>query len=709
MKQYNLEKLDNLKEDIQRYYDETTTDTNTQAVDLYNTLNTLSKSVNSVTDKVAVMSDMITDLRVLNGTAKNSYSLSLIPIAENNGLTINNDRIELAKTNSKLKEITSKLCSISSNTSYTVRGEDNSSVNIEELIKNDSKTTILFSNSNYEASLNLRYSTFEQINTITLSLSLESEAYPYINSIQYIDINNEIQEVIILNNNSRSLDLDENRVLGNNYEISINAIQTNQIIINFSSRTSNKVSFKSIKTYYNSYVTSGNIILGPINSNSPILKLAIDSSSISTGCTLEISVDKQSWTTTTNSSSMIVNDAKKIVSFNTINELSFKGEDVYNIYIRITLKASELNEDIVPVFMTLRENNSVSPDVLGSISNDQISAYRYKNSDFKYGSYSYTNYVDFNSINLSKIETVSVNGITKCLGLIDSDYSISNKTKNASNIGIELKHLRLPSKEILDATTYDVSNAKLLDIYLREIKATINSTSKNNMCFTLKVKEDIYKIVTESKLSIDIDLTTPFVKNSSATLIAVPYEDLYIKNSIGELVRKVSKESLVVYSNLYFLNLVNILFEPIKVKGFQYSTLYPIAELSEGEYGLLDGKILTSGEKILEVEGYELLESVIKHSKIVSYENGNYIKRLDDNFNYYHQQIEQSDVLKTVIKLDKVSIQKGTLELYEYTDGLNETYISDTSSNKKYLNVGTNESPIYILTDEDDLNTYLQE
>ena len=60
------------------------------------------------------------------------------------------------------------------------------------------------------------------------------------------------------------------------------------------------------------------------------------------------------------------------------------------------------------------------------------------------------------------------------------------------------------------------------------------------------IAEDVYTIISkESKKSIQIDLTTPFVLNSSSTLINVPFEDILIKNSIGEVVEEVKKETLL--------------------------------------------------------------------------------------------------------------------------------------------------------------------
>lgn len=227
------------------------------------------------------------------------------------------------------------------------------------------------------------------------------------------------------------------------------------------------------------------------------------------------------------------------------------------------------------------------------------------------------------------------------------------------------------------------------------------------------IAEDIYTITgSQSKKSLKLDLTTPFVINSSATIINVNFEDINIKNSIGEIVAEIKKEDLLTIEDEdsinYFLNLVDILFDPIEIEGFVYSKLYPLKELNDNEYGLLDGKIITGKDVIVTMKGYELLKSVVDVNKVVNYYNGNYIKRLDDNFTYYHEQYHSTNDLKSVIKLDNVAIEKGSLYLEEYLED-GEQYTSDTTNNTKFLNVNTKENPKYIITDETNPDEYLQE
>lgn len=227
------------------------------------------------------------------------------------------------------------------------------------------------------------------------------------------------------------------------------------------------------------------------------------------------------------------------------------------------------------------------------------------------------------------------------------------------------------------------------------------------------IAEDIYTITSkDSKKSLELDLTTPFVLNSAATIINVPFEDIIIKNSIGAVITEIKKEELLTIvedtDTHYFINLVDILFDPLIVTGYKYSKLYPLRELEDNEYGLKNGKVITGKDVIVEVIGYELLKTEVDVNKVVNYTNGNYIKRLDDDFTYYHEQIIDSDNISTVIKLDNVSIERGSLVLREYF-GEGESYNSTSEDNRRYLNVGTEEAPNYIIIDEANSNIFIQE
>ena len=228
------------------------------------------------------------------------------------------------------------------------------------------------------------------------------------------------------------------------------------------------------------------------------------------------------------------------------------------------------------------------------------------------------------------------------------------------------------------------------------------------------IAEDIYTITSVlSKKSIELDLTTPFVLNSAATIINVPFEDITIKNSIGTIVAEIKKEELLTIvedpDTYYFVNLVDILFEPLVVEGYKYSKLYPLRELADDEYGLKNGMVVTGKDVIVNVSGYELLKTEVDVNKVVNYTNGNYVKRLDDDFTYYNEQIINGSDIYTIIKLDNVSIERGSLILEEYNNNSGEDYTSTPEDERRFLNVNTEDTPMYVIVDEDNPNNYLQE
>lgn len=485
-----LDKISNLKETVSSLYEETTRDVNTSATNTYNTLNTVLSGVTTVKNKISVLSDMFTDLRVLNGSAKSLVSLSSLPIIENKGIKIINDKITLdtlVKTN---KEISIKDSSIASVENYLLLTNDNKKTNIDNFLKSSIDTKVSFKNTRYTFTLNLRYTSLEQLNSIELQLGMFTESYPIINSIKYIDKDSIEQKVVILNTNTLNYDLDYNREVDNKYVLDITPITTNQLMIEFTSKTTSSIIFKDVKTYFKTEVNKGELILGPIHTQKPLLKLALDCEALTTGCTFELSTDLDYWLSL-DSSSIITNDTStKILSFNTVNSKSIKtDEDIYTFYIKIGIESSVLsNEDLdINIYKTVREDNTINNDTLMLVEDNLYSAYKLKSSDFIHGSYHYVENLNIKDMNLENIEYLEINGVTKVRGLVDTKYSITDSNNNnTGSVGAELKVKRLGSEGIIESTQYDVANSKIYDIYPREISNTINTREKDNLCFMLK-------------------------------------------------------------------------------------------------------------------------------------------------------------------------------------------------------------------------------
>lgn len=728
MNRHILSNISSLKENISTFYDTTTTKVNEKAVETYNTIEKTTSEISKVRDKISVLSDMFTDLRVLNGTSKNLTYLSSLPVVENKGIRIHNDTFNLDTLVKSLKEFSVKDSSISSLEKYTLNTLDNKRTSIDSFLKNNIDTLVTFPTTRYTFSLNLRYDNLEQINNIEIQLGLLTESFPIISSIKYIDKNNVEQNAIILNNTELNYDLDYNREIDNKYSLDISPILTDQLNIEFTSKVGSSVTLKNIKTYLKKEVTNGEVILGPIHINNPLLKLALDADDFSTGLKFSFSTDLDYWLPLDLSSIISPETNRKILSFNTINSNSIKSEeDIYSFYIKVEITSELLTNEDLPtdIYETRREDNSINNDKLNIIEDNLFSAYKVKNSDFIHGEYQYIENLNTKSFNFSNVEYIECNGKSKVLGLIESPYSITNEN-NISNggIGAELKYKRLNSEKVNSSTQYDLANSKIFDIYLRDINSTINTKEKSNICLSLKRKvdnkgidipEDTYLIVSkDSRKSLQIDLTTPFILNSSSTIINVPYEDIIIRDSLGEVVYKEDKDNLLTIEELneigestkyYFINLVDILFEPIEVEGYTYNKLYPLVALGDKEYGLERGRIITGKDILVNIKGKELIKTEVEVIKVVNYINGNYFKRIDDNFTYYDEQTIGDVALQNIVKLNNVSIEKGSIQIEEYYEDKTR-YTSNPSSSFKFINVNTEEDPAYLDVDD---NTYLQE
>lgn len=702
--------LDTIKESIASNFEEETKRTNSLATKTYNTLADISEKITTVKDKVSVLGDMLTDLRVLNGSAKNVIYLSSLNIVEKRNVLINDDKFELNLINTNLRNISTSLSSLSSKQSYRIKNRNNKKAYLEDLLRSDEETTIEFDSTSYNFNLNLRYNNLEHVNTIVLGLGILTESYPEIVSIKYINEKNELKEATILNTNSRNYSTDENRVKDNLYTLSITPIVTSQIIIEFSTRDSTSLTFNKIKTYFYTVADEGYVILGPVQMEDPILKLAFDSTEITKGVSIEVSTNKEYWIPLTNSSNMITDKgSRKILSINTISSDSIKNDiDVYAVYFKISIKSEVLtNEDLeVSVYNTYREDSIISNDVYSLIEDYRLSAYRIRNSDFIYGNYTYSTNTNLAKLDTSMIEYIESNGASKVLGLIDTPYSITtsnNQVYNLGSIGAELRLKRVPASNIIEANTFDLSNSILYDIYLRDFEDSVNTLQKDNLCLPIKVKEDIYYITSkDSRKSISIDLTTPYTKNSSTTLIAVPNEDIEIKNSIGELIHTIQKENLLTIVDneitYYFINLINILFSEPEVNYIDYlgnttkqsySLLYPLKNLDSNEYGLIRGKVVSNTYSILKVKSKEVLKTTVDTVKVVNRTNRNFLKRLDSDITYFESQFESNEDGRNVIKLQTVAVEQGSLSItnnstvenlfteVEYIDGVQEFLQAD--------------------------------
>lgn len=684
---------------------------NSNATNLYNCLNTSSTLIQDIKKKISILGDMITDLSVINGNTKTNIFLNDLDVYSVNGIEIVNDKITLNKIQEDLLEYDIKSSSIQSEKPFIIKDESERSKSVEDLLKYNTFSKIELDSIGYSLDIVLKYSTISKINQIIIELPTNTDSYPLLQNIKTLNNGTSYTDLRINNNNSYQFSLDENRQIGNIYTIDIDPVDTKELRFTLSSTTSKYLNIKGIKTTYNTYTSEGEIVLGPVVCNSPILKVGISCVESSDNVGLEISTNLVDWIQLTDSYKLSSDNVRKVVAFNTINSTSFKTDtQVTSFYIRLKLESKTLESLEYSSYRTFREDGTLS-DVTSNLDKNKFSAFRIKSNDMVYGRNSFYQHLSLPSEIKDEIDLIRINGVRKIRGFNDTKYSIGEDGITYTGVDSRLKHLRLPTTININASEFDSVNSNLLDINTIPFSDEINVLHREDICIKLINKEDNYLLITkDSRKRLNININSNFTLDSTNTIFQVPDEDILLYDSIGNLLYTFKKENHYTAldennENIYFVSTVNVLYQPPEVEKYVYNPMYPLLTLKENEYSIDEGKIVLGKGSIVFASGWKIVKTNINKSIRISYQNGNSWERIDTLYTYYHEQIDKSSIEKNVIKLDHRSIEKGSLQIYEYN-----AYESLGNESDVYISVmNTNRFENYFVKPEEDSNIYLEE
>ena len=307
------------------------------------------------------------------------------------------------------------------------------------------------------------------------------------------------------------------------------------------------------------------------------------------------------------------------------------------------------------------------------------------------------------------LEKLSVGGNLLVRGFDETPYSYGIKPVAISGVEVKLRHKRLHAEIGIDASTFDSVGGLLLDIVVVPITGDINVNSGTDICFPLKLKEDTYRLVSQNtKRYIEYDISSSFLNTAQSTIIQVPYEDINLSDSLGNIIEVFNKEDL--YSivegevTYYFISLAKTLYQITEVTGYEFNPMYPLVALESKEYSLEDNKLVLGSNNIVTISGFKLNKINIEKKLVVSYQNGNIWERTNPLYTYHHTQLDRDNIEKTVIKLDHRSIEKGTLALYEY-----DNYSSVDSKLTLLTVTSRGVTPTEYLTEETSSNVFIGE
>jgi len=404
--------------------------------------------------------------------------------------------------------------------------------------------------------------------------------------------------------------------------------------------------------------------------------------------------------------SLNLTNKSKIASFNTINEKSFKSEDdVKALYIKFEFTTKE-NTISAASLKTIKEKNLTTSST--NIPEDKYTTYANKEAWASYGVVFNKNNLNTSLIPFSSLDKIKLNNRTMFLGFITAPFCVKINSTDVANVTYINKEKKVNFAEV-SATNLDPVNYFINDINILEVNKTIVGGSNKDIVYKLKVPEGNYKITTDTD-SLILDLSTPYTYNTSSTILFVPDSPVRIFNEINQELFAIKKEDLksIVYggSEYKYLDLTDYLYNKIIVEGFVSTVLGEYTEIQSNEFVLIDGVLLFKGEAV--VTCYELVKNLSAYTPVISYTNGNYLKRISSEFTTFNNETTVGSTETTAIKLNNIFIKKGTLVLEDLPSADTETYTPSLIPDINYLNIGTTENPLYLNPDDTDSNIYLE-
>lgn len=617
------------------------------------------------------LSDMITDALVITGRSslsKNGVEMSVI---SNTNILFDKNMSTLRLADRAVYNIPlqNNKSYIQTENSYNIHSIDNSSLLSFNDLLSGTPVNIISANKNYRYTFCIEFPARIDVNAMNIKLNLNTKSYPLLSELFYIDSENKRRYITILNNLDTSYDMDEKRVLQNNYELLFSTVKTNRIYFTLEDRANQELMIDSVVVKKVEYYDNGEIVLGPITSTYPILKAAIEAKGDLEGAEFFISHDNSTWI------QMILptevsktNTATKIVSYNTVSRGSLKVlDDVKELYLKVTLSRQLLSEGKRSL---IYKGSSFFTNYLTHPMNDtpiDTSVYQRVASTF-YGEKSFIQNVDASDLREPEHNYVQTSGSYKVKGFVNTDYSYDSDS-SFNNVNITSSYKKVNGDKIT-ASDFNPTTATVYGYVINQVKRTFNTLTDSNIILSLnnKYAKDIYTIRQNNK-EVKIDVGLGFISSSIVGVVGVSeIGPVRLYDSTGNLVRDLTVRA---FGDFHYVSLVEdgVFDLPVtsNKESLVYNPLYPIRLNEEGEYGILDNQIFCV-QSLIEFDSYsklslEKMETTLEISK----ENMNSLTITDDlirdKYTESTQESVEAFVKSRAIKLKNKHIKKGSLRI----------------------------------------------
>lgn len=659
-----------------RYYDladrvaSTVNTHNNLSAKLFKSISSFSSLLPDHLNTLSKLSDMITDALVVSGRSALSRSTTEL-VQENNGLTYNTDTgdLTLAYQVDYTAPIKNAKSFIQTEGSYNIYSKDKQSLaSFSDLLKGTS--IILESNTkNFRYTFCIEFSDILDINSLLIKLGNETDSYPLLSEMYYINSENKREYITFLNSFDTKIDLDNIRVKDNLYNILFNTIKTKRIYVTVEDRDKTELCIDSLSARKLKYTSNGSIIFGPIVSTFPILKASVEASGDVEGASFYISHDKVKWTEvalpTELSKSQTVN---KIVAFNTISKDSLKvTDDVKELYLKVELEQKKIVNEGEQYY---NKSADFYASTLPYPVNDtpvNSSVYRLSAETF-YGDKSYVNSVQTSQIREPEHNYIISNGRYLIKSFVTSTHGYDDSA-SLNNITTSVMYKKV-NGDTINASEFDPLTAKTFGYSVNRIKKTCNVSFEDSIVLLLKstYPRDIYTIRQNNK-ELKVDLSLGFTDSCISTVIGVAEEGVVVLyDSTG---RSIKELTINKFDDLNYISLLEEgMFElpnMTEKEDVSLNLLYPLRLNEADEYGLLDSRLICVKSLIDFEEVFTLSKEEISTSLNISRENMNSLSLSDtllkEKYTEKTEETVEAYSKSRAIKLKNKHIQKGSLRI----------------------------------------------
>lgn len=624
-------------------------------------------------NSLSYLSDMITDALVITGRSSLSKTSLELNVIQNTNIEFNKElnTIRLADRDVYKIPLQNDKSYIQTDNTYNIHSVDSSSLMNFSNLLSGTPIKLVSANNNYRYTFCLEFPARLDINSLNLKLNLKTKSYPLLSEIYLVDSENKRQYLTILNTMTTSIDLDEKRVVDNNYELLFDTVNTNRLYFTLEDRNNTELTLDTIIAKKVEYHSTGEIVFGPITSTYPILKAAIEANGDLEGAEFYIGYNTQTWIRLVLPNEVSKTEsASKIVAFNTVSRESLKVQgDVKELYVKVVLNHKQVEAS---KNNTLYKSEGFYSNTLVYPLNEKPesgSVYQTINSSF-YGDKSYLTNISTSDLREPEHNYISVNGVTKVKGFVTTEHSY-NSNESLANVMVSSSYKKVNGDRI-DASTFNPLTSTTYGYVVNKVKRVYNTLNDKNVVLSLKSQysKDIYTIRQNNK-EIKVDLGLGFITSSIAAVIGVEEEGtVLLFDSTG---REIKELEIREFDTFFYVSLIlEGLFETPSLSSKEnlfFNDLYPIRLNENKEYGILDSNIVCV-QSLIDFDEYskvsfEKLETNLELSK----ENKNTQtitdRQLKEKYTEKTEETVKAFTSSRAIKLKNKHIRKGSLRIVQ--------------------------------------------